>query len=134
MWIIPVKAEQPGNSVESILTFDLTAISQAFDAFFLQEEQTDFAALTVLSSRVCEFFPASLQKGDTDGSISFFPCLHHLANKCSFLSKASLLHMSCFFRSPLLLLIFLFETYGETCVGAGTVSCTTAKVKGSSET
>lgn len=41
--------------------------------------------------------------------------------------------MSCFFRSYLLLLILLFEAYGETCVGAGTVSCATAKRKGSSE-
>lgn len=42
--------------------------------------------------------------------------------------------MSGFFCSFLLLLIFLLETYGETCVGAGTISCATAKVKGSSET
>lgn len=72
MSMISVKAKQPGNSVESILTFNLTAVSQACDAFFLQGEQTDFIALTVLSSRVCEFFPASLQKGDMDGRVSFF--------------------------------------------------------------
>lgn len=72
MWMTSVKAEQPGNSVESILTFNLAAISQAFDAFFLKGEQMDSIALAVLSSRVCEFFPASLQKVDTDGSTSFF--------------------------------------------------------------
>lgn len=72
MRMTPVKAEQPGNSLGSILTFNLTAISKACDAFFLQGEQTNSIALTVLCSRVCEFFPASLQKGDTDGSISFF--------------------------------------------------------------
>lgn len=72
MWASPVKAEQPGNSAESILTFNLAATFQVFDAFFLQGEQTDSIALTVLSGRVCDFFPASLQKGDTDGDISFF--------------------------------------------------------------
>lgn len=71
-WMTPAKAEQPGNSIESILTFNLAVISQAFDAFFLRGEQTDSIALTVLSSRVCKFFPASLQKADTDGSVSFF--------------------------------------------------------------
>lgn len=45
-----------------------------------------------------------------------------------------MLHIPCFFCSPFLLLISLLETYGETCVSAGTVSCATAKVKGSSET
>lgn len=38
MWMTPVKAEEPDNSAESILTFNLTAISQALDAYFLQGE------------------------------------------------------------------------------------------------
>lgn len=132
-WMTPAKAGQPGNSVESILTFNLAAISQAFDAFFLRGEQTVSIALTVLSSRVCQFFSSFPSESRYRWQRFFYPCLHHLANKCSFLSKASLLHISCFFRSHLFLLIFLFEAYGETCVGAGTVSCTTAKCKGSSE-
>lgn len=133
MQMTPVKAEQPSNSVESILTFNLTAISQACDAFFLQGEQTDSIALTVMSSRVCEFFPASLQKGDTDGSISFFLVFITLPINAAAFPKRPCCTCHAF-SSPLLLLIFLFETYGETCVGAGTVSCATAKVKGSSET
>lgn len=88
MWMTSVKAEQPGNSVESILTFNSAAVSQAFDVFFLQGEQTDFIALTVLS-RVCEFFPASLQKGDTDGSISFFLVFITLPINAAFFPKHS---------------------------------------------
>lgn len=92
--------EQTGNSVERILTFNLTAISQACDAFFLQGEQTDFIALTVLSSRVCEFFPVSLQKGDMGGSVSFL--LVFIASPINAASFPERLCCTCHaFSSPL---------------------------------
>lgn len=130
MWMTPVKAEQPGNSVESILTFNSAAVSQAFDVFFLQGEQTDFIALTVLS-RVCEFFPASLQKGDTDGSISFFLVFITLPINAAFQS-IPVAHVMFFTLPSPFINVSVRDIWGGMCLCRHSFLCT-ANVKATLE-